>query len=366
MKKLLIPLFAFALMLLTGCEAGEVQRRVVVHALGIDALGDGYEVSYQIFGGGSPSDSGPVDASESTVVTLLTQGRTLYETEESLQLQTGKEVFMGDVELIVISEDLKDADITEFLGYFRRADIYLGVNVVYCRGSAKDIIGQKLNQGSATALLLKGVVESAIDGARACSSRIIEISNALNDKGSAAVIPVISLEKEGGKSDDSTVSDVTLGVFDSFLITKDGFIGEIDENETIGTRLLRADAGEISLQVGSDRGTASVKIDKISIKRKISVSDGAPLLELNIEGIYDLRSAPVGLEENEAVSLAEKQLLWLCGRAYEALKNSGGDFIELGKLLEKYEQEYSEEQKSDYKQAIEGLTVSARAVLKKY
>lgn len=366
MKRLAVIFFALAAMLLCGCEAGEVQRRIVVHALGIDPLGDGYEVSYQVFSGGTSSEQGgPVDASESTVITLLAQGRTLYETEESLRLQTGKEVFMGDVELIVLSDGLKDADITEFLRYFRRADVYLGVNVVFCRGSAGELIGQKLNQGSATAILLKGVVETAIDRGRACSSRIIEISNSLVE-GSSAAIPVLSLEKEGGESEDSTVSDVTLGVFGSLLITKDGFAGEIGEDEAMGIRLLRGDVKELSVEVGTEKGIAALELKNMKIKRRISLENGAPLLKIRIDGIYELRSSPEGLKESEAVNVAEKQLLELCAKAFEALQKNRCDFIELGKLLEKYEPEYAEAQNEDFGGAIEELTVSVEASLKKY
>ena len=115
MRKLIFAAMAAAMLLLSGCKpAGEVQHRIVVHALGIDTHEKGYEVSYQVFSGGAP-DGGPVDADQSTVVTLLAQGRTLYETEESLRLQTGREVFLGDAELIVISEELKDENIIEFL-----------------------------------------------------------------------------------------------------------------------------------------------------------------------------------------------------------------------------------------------------------
>ena len=367
MKRLAVIFFALAAMLLCGCEAGEVQRRIVVHALGIDPLGDGYEVSYQVFSGGTSSEQGgPVDASESTVITLLAQGRTLYETEESLRLQTGKEVFMGDVELIVLSDGLKDADITEFLRYFRRADVYLGVNVVFCRGSAGELIGQKLNQGSATAILLKGVVETAIDRGRACSSRIIEISNSLGGGSSAAAIPVLSLEKEGGESEDSTVSDVTLGVFGSLLITKDGFAGEIGEDEAMGIRLLRGDVKELSVEVGTEKGIAALELKNMKIKRRISLENGAPFLNIRIDGIYELRSSPDGLKESDAVNAAEKQLLELCADAFEALQKTRCDFIELGKLLEKYEPEYAEAQSEDFGRAIEELTVSVEASLKKY
>ena len=351
--------------LLCGCESGEVQRRVVIHAMGIDPHEKGYEVSYQIFSGGE-ADSGPIDASESTVVTLLAQGRTLFEAEESLRLQTGKEVFLGDAELIVISEDLKDADLVEFLQYFRRADLYLGVNVVFCRGSAADAIGTKLEQGSATAILLRGVVEQAIKSGRAFSSRIMELSNAIEHDGEAAAIPILSLEKGEKTEDDKSISDLTIGVFGAQVVSPDGAVGELDENAAMGLRLLRADARQLSLEVAVSGGTAAVVIDNMKIKRKISVSGGVPYIRLNIRGRYDIRSSPTGVDEEEIKQAAQMQLLALCEAASKAVRDGGVDLIQLQKLLMKYETKYAESLNGDYSEAVKQTVYSVSTSLSKY
>ena len=121
-----------------------------------------------------------------------------------------------------------------------------------------------------------------------------------------------------------------------------------------------------SLLVGTEKGIAALELKNMKIKRRISLENGAPLLNIRIDGIYELRSSPDGLKESDAVNAAEKQLLALCAKAFEALQKTRCDFIELGKLLEKYEPEYAEDQNEDFGRAIEELTVSVEASLKKY
>lgn len=365
MKKLAVMLVLAATLLLSGCEASEVQRRTVVHAIGIDAAEDGFEVSYQVFSG-SGSDSGPVDASESTVVTVLAQGATLYEAEQNLGLQTGKEVFLGDVELIIISEDLEDYNLAEFLQYFRKADIYLGVNVVYCRGKAKDIIGAKLKQGSATALLLRGVVESAIEVGRACSPRIIQISNAIEEDGEGRAIPILSLEKSGEASDDTSVSDVTLGIFNSLIVSNTGVGGEVDESTVMGNRILRGNAKQMVFEVEVGDGTASVKVEKMKIKRKVSLVNDLPLLDISIEGAYEVEYAPTDVKEDEIRVAAEQEMLKFCAKSFESAQKYSADLFELSKLLAKYEPEYAASLGDGLSNIVTEASLSVSAKLKRY
>ena len=367
MKRLAaICVIMLAAVVFSGCEAGNVQRRIVVHAIGIDPYGDGYEVSYQVFSGGEGGSDGPVDASESTVITLLTQGRTLFETEESLRLQTGKEVFLGDVELIVISEELKDADLIEFLRYFSKSDVYLGVNVVYCRGSAQETIGTKLDQGRATSILLRGVVEEAIEQGRACSARIIEIYNAIEEDGATISVPILSVEKSGETGEDVTVSDTMIGVFNCLLVSPEGALREIDEDVSMGICLLKCDIKEMSLEVDIDGKIASLSIKNIDVKRKLRIKGGYPLISVSITGIYDLEYEPLGVSEQEIVEAAQGQILALCGHAYDVFQETGADFLKIEKMLLKYEPKYAEAHSSDLKNVVLGSKYEVSARLRKY
>lgn len=383
MKKLFLA--AFLAILLTGCETGQVQQRVVVHAIGIDKAEEGYEVSYQVFSGGEGSDSGPVDANEDTVKTLLSQGSTLTFCEKSLELQTGKDVFFGDTELILVSEELKDEDITEYLQYFRNADVFLGVNVCYCRGKAKDTVGAKLDQGAATAILLRDVVERAFTEGRACSSRIIEISNALAD-GESIAIPILSLERNesdtqqskqpngqqgqeeseagSGAGQESTISDTTIGVFNSIMYSREGNLGEADEVTTQGVRLLKGNAEALAIETEVGGRRISVAVDEMKIKRSVEIRDSLPTLVIRISGQYDIRFAPPDMPEEEIIAATEEKILELCSLAAQRMRETGADLVDLKKMLEKYYPEYAEKVTSG--QAIGLCAYDIAAQLKKY
>lgn len=365
MKKAFAALFA-ALILLTGCEAGEVQRRIVVHALGIDPAGEGYTVSYQIFTGGGGADSGPVDANEQTVITLEADGATLYDAEKNLGLETGREVFLGDVELIVVSRELAGTKLFDLLQYVGRTDIYPGVNVIYCNGRAKDVIGEKLERGAATALLLRGIVQSAVSSCTACSSRIIELSNTVLSDGGARAVPVLTLEKEGDPGEDSSVSPVKIGVYESLVISREGVAGSLSDGGVTGLRLLSCDASDIDAELDTPFGPASVNITGIRAKRRISIEDGRPALRVYIAGKYKVKSAPAKISEEELKILCEKELLRLCGAACRESAESGADFIGLGKLLRKYEPGYYSLNSGDLGGAVKTAVFYVRACLRKY
>ena len=364
MKKFLIILILpIICIFLGGCEPGEVQKRLVVHALGIDPCAKGYEVSYQVFTGKAP-DGAPVDADESTVATLLAQGRTLFETEESLRLQTGKEIFLGDAELIVINRDLKSDGLSEFLEYFKKSDIYLGVNVIFCNGRAAEVIGSKLKQGSATAILLRGAISEAVGKGRALSSRIIELSNALKSDGEAMAIPVLTLKADKDEGDGMTLADTELGTFSSLIITPSGAGSEIDENAVMGISLLKGKMKKTAVTVKLPSGAASVSINNMKIKRNIKIENGLPTVTVKIGGIYDIEYSPDGASEEEAVKAAEQELIYLCSAGYRYIGE--GDLFGIKKLLYRYESDYAERLGEEISEIIPKTSFSVEARLQKY
>ena len=238
------------------------------------------------------------------------------------------------------------------------------MNVVYCRGRASETIGRKLDQGSAPAILLREAVEKAIENGRACSSRIIEISNALFEQGEAIAIPILTLEKDSDTGDEMSISDLTVGVFGSLPVWEDGFGEELSENAAMGLRLLRGDAEEMAVSVSVGGKIASVHIRDLKIRRKVEISGGAPLMNIEIAGSYEIMSAPPELKSAEISDAAEKQLLALCADAYRETAATGRDFVMLGRMLYRSEPEYI--QKAGIFGAIRGAGYSVFARLQKY
>ncbi len=108
-----IAAIVIAMLLLTGCQSTDIQKRIVVTAIGIEENG----VTYQTF---SP---------ENEIELYTFSCDSLTEAEKELSLRTGKEVFTGDVELIVFSGT---ENIEPYLDYlWHSPDIYMGTPVAF-------------------------------------------------------------------------------------------------------------------------------------------------------------------------------------------------------------------------------------------
>ncbi|MCD8007303.1 MAG: hypothetical protein LUF29_10185 [Oscillospiraceae bacterium] len=120
MRKL-VAIVALVL-LLTGCTSTDVQKRLVVTAIGI---GDG-GITYQAF---SP---------ENEIEVYTIQCESLPEAEEELSLRTGKEIFLGDVELIIFSGA---ENFEPYLSYlWHSPDIYMGTPVAFSEDSPESLL----------------------------------------------------------------------------------------------------------------------------------------------------------------------------------------------------------------------------------
>lgn len=365
LKRVFMMIFSAAMMIfLTSCRgSGEVQNRLVVHAIGIDKTDDGIKASYQIFSGKAP-EGAPVDADESTVVTLTAYGGNLKETEESLRLQTGKEIFLGDAELIVVGEALADTDFSAFLDYFKRSDVYLGVNVVFCKGSAAKTLGFKLHQGAATAILLRGVVEEAVEDGRALSSRIIELSNAIDGDGETLAVPILTLDPGDDFGDGYTLTDTNIGIFSSRLVGPDGAGTEIDTDSTMGISLLKGRTKALTVTVPVGDESVTVSADHIKISRKIKIIDGAPFINVYITGKYSVGSLPGVVDEDDVRKSAEREILRLCEEGAKHIND--GDLFEIGKMICKYEPDFAEDLSGDFSAIIQKTVFSVEIGLQKY
>ncbi len=113
------------LLLLTGCTSTDVQKRLVVTAIGIGEN----TISYQAF---SP---------ENEIEIYTFQSQNLSEAEQALALKTGKEVFLGDVELIIFSGDENIEP--ELVWLWHSPDIFMGTPVAFTEASPEAVLETK-------------------------------------------------------------------------------------------------------------------------------------------------------------------------------------------------------------------------------
>ncbi len=131
MRKLAVVI-AIAL-LFTGCTSSDVQKRLLVTAIGIGEN----SISFQTF---SP---------ENEIEVYTFECDNLSEVTENLSLRTGKEVFLGDVELIIFSgnENIEPYLVT----LWHSPDIFMGTPVAFSGAFPGEIL--KIPSEDITAIL---------------------------------------------------------------------------------------------------------------------------------------------------------------------------------------------------------------------
>lgn len=368
MKKRII-LFVMAALLLTGCtRRADVRLRLVVHAIGIDIEDDVYSVAYQVFTAQPPEGGGPVDATQSNVMTMVSYGRTIYEAQKNLEFQTGKEVFIGDVELIVLGLSLVERDISETLSYFwDNTDIYMGVNVAFADGKAADVVGVGIEQGTATTeLLTEMIIASSADGS-SIPARLIEISNRLEERGASLVVPVLTAKKadnSGGK-EDTNIYDMALGVFRNMLVKDKKPIVYVTKEETKGISILTDRANDISLELAVDGKRAAVAAKLSKIKRKIRIGEnGYPVIKVYVKGTAVITENSYDVSEESLRVAAQEEIIRLCSLGYEkSVSAHSADVLEIGKLLRKYCNKYYKASENDFEDVVKNTSFEINADL---
>lgn len=344
MRRLACLLVAVSV-LLSGCsKLAYVQIRLVVHAIGIDIdeKTGGYKVSYQIFSPDKTAASSPTDAGSTNVNTLVMAGRTLYEAEKNLELQTGREAFFGNTELIVIGKTVTEQNLAELMGYFHgSADIYMGTDVVFSSANALDVLSANFSKGNISAQVLRESVNAASEESATSSARIIEISNAIAEKGGALVVPVVTVAMGKSQGESSNLSNTLYGVYASVLV-KDGYPKAlIDRDCAKGIRLLNGSAKSMSFNVTVGEEIATVSVDGLKIKREIEIANGYPIISIKISGVMEINENPHGMLEEVIRQAAQQKMFGLCELAYnEVLVGSAADVFDIGRLLRKYESDY--------------------------
>lgn len=358
------------MLLLCGCsDISYVQSRLVVHAIGIDMGDDGeLRVAYQIFSPDKSSSSGgPTDASGSNVSTVVTRGKTLYEAEENLELQTGRKAFFGSIELIIIGPKLTQSRLSEVLSYFRTSpDVYLGVDVVFSSSDAVKALGAKFPQGNASSQVLRETVNAAVEDSTAVSSKIIEINNALSERSGSLLMPIVTVVTDDSQGGSTSVSSAVYGSFSNMLIKDDYPVAVVDRNCAKGVRLLDGSAQTMNFNVTVGENIAAVRVEKIKIKRDIRISQtGYPIVSVKITGIMTVKDNPNEMLTEVVRRAAQEKILSLCDIAYQqVIAEQGADVVDIGRMLRKYESDYYEATAEIFEDVVKNTLFEMEITLK--
>ena len=364
--------FLVALALLTGCaDVVDLRMRLVVHAIGVDIEdGEILCISFQTFTGEDIRSDAPIDVNRSNITTFNVYGRTIQEARENLVLQTGKDVIISDTEIIVLGESFLERDISNILTYFwDDSDVYMGTDIAFANGTAKDIIGRGLDYGVATSELLTKIIYATTMDCTTVSSRAVEVYNYLCEKGGACVLPVLTLAKNSESSDDeqSLIYGTVAGVERNLLVVNRVPLAYLTLDETRGINILRGSDQKLALVLDAGGVPVSVNVHLNGTQRKAEIENGHAVITVGILGDVSITDNPFSVPIEEVRELSQTKILELCRQGFEktAVEN-GADVLQIGKLLRKYCSDFYLESGDNYENIVKNTEYRVSCNLRMY
>lgn len=194
-KRLLCFLLTVQLVLLAGCTT-ELYDRMLIHAIGVDTIEGGVEVTVRI------SQTGKEDREES----LTGRGESVYRALESIKLQTGKIPLYSHNYLVIFGRACCEAGLNDVLDFFiRHFESRPSVRVFMAETTAKEVLSVAKNNELISSDTIEGMVEENVSGGSAVKMRLIDLINGQSGPTGAAVLPMLAAREEVVELTDTAV-----------------------------------------------------------------------------------------------------------------------------------------------------------------
>ena len=166
----------------------DIHKASIVVAVGVDVTESGYEVTAQA---AVPT---PAQGEGSAAYTQVTgEGVTVAEAVDDINAKTGFYPKLAFCNLVILGENCKDSRLFTVLDYFYRNDyVPLTALVAMCRGSAKELLGQKpADGGMSSSAIQRAMSEELKNSANASTINLKLLAQDANSPSASAYMPFI-------------------------------------------------------------------------------------------------------------------------------------------------------------------------------
>lgn len=192
MKKVLSLIFILIIgFTATGCQdlwpRMEINDLTIVRVLGIDKTENGLRISIT-----NVKPGNAIDISSSANY-LVSEGKTISEAMENLNMSSTKRPFWAFLEYIIISEDLAKAGLEPYLDIFiREYDLRLNINVFLLRGNTcEEVIVKSIDKQMYLSNYFKELINGTEFNSLSSQVTLADIANTLSNERMSVYIPVI-------------------------------------------------------------------------------------------------------------------------------------------------------------------------------
>ena len=300
-KKLLCFALSLGLAFLTGCTT-ELYDRMLIHAIGVDVVEGGVEVTVRI------SQTGKEDKEES----LTGRGESVYRALESIKLQTGKIPLYSHNYLVIFGRACCEDGLDGVLDFFiRHFESRPSVRVFMAETTAREVLSVTKEDELISSDTIEGMVEENVSGGSAVKVRLIDLINGQNSSAGAAVLPMLAAREEvveltdtavlfGGKLQ-TTLSPTETGGFLAVTgrVSGASYVMRDEKNEQVSLRI-----GDMKAKLTPNGEGMAVEI---FLEADVAAYDG---LQSDARRSAETLSDALGRTVEEQVQRALQTALW--------------------------------------------------------
>lgn len=360
-KRCMLFLVSAVMLMLTGCtSAVDIDRRAIVHAIGVDMSDGMFEVSLQIF---SPSGAGsdtPIDASKSNMRVVSAKGKTVYEGVKGCEYLLGSDIFIGHNKFILFGSSLYREDMRELLEWFKKEnENYLGVTVAYCEESAKEVLSVPLTKGASAVENMVEVHEYAYKSGATVEGDLLVLLNKLEETTAGGLLPVFSIiEQEGGTdsgdgSDSGQQKGKSLEIKKTAVLKNARAAGFLNHEEAAGVLWLTEEMEGNTVTVSSAGESFNLQLKEKNTKTKLRQENGKIIISCEINAEVSLAEEVNDKAKAEVCALAQQKIIADCKAAVDKTAGElGADALRIEKLTKFYAPSLFREYKADFERII--------------
>lgn len=342
--KIFFSLF-LCFLLFTGCTGSRhLKDLFIVEGLGIDYYDNNLSVTLQ---GLKVNVSNASDTPlGNMVVNTSASGTTVSNAINNIAKAVSKRAFFGHNKIIVLSKELAQNDIKNYIDYFLRSeDSRADVAICVSNEKAKFILESKENDANVPSENILFLINNNEETGQSILVNENEFLMLYEDKYSDIYLPVIER-----KNDESTVKSAGIALF------SDNRLAYITNDiETKGFVILNNKAKDVLIQISDEKfGKIDVKLSNIKCKKSASIVENKAYFNVEINADIILGEIEKGTQnklskkDNKRLcALVEKACNEMISETYNACIYAKSNALRIGKFIARDCPEYYEKHLSD-------------------
>lgn len=284
---------AVPLLALCGCgNYNELSNMDLAAGMAVDRRGGEYALTVEIM-----DLSGSPDENTATSYQLKATGSTVSMALENARRQLSKSIHMGNMEIIVISEEIaRDEGLSDLLDWFERdTDVRESVDIVIARGGSAEAIltASSADTGVSSHALEKLVHPSEKEIAQTVRTPLYRITEILNGEGKSLVLPAVGLTE----AEEPLIDADGLAVF-----RHDKLTGYLEQSQITDFMLLTDHAANRVFVFDSGGKPVTLSVSSVSAGRGYTEKDGQPAFHIEVKVKARVDQLPPGSGEDGGLS----------------------------------------------------------------